>query len=454
MTTVFNKNKPTNNWKGRTFQQISYGIKYNNGNLNTNSNDDYLFKSMPSKGYRKEIASQNVNCNPRTSIKIDDLNIPGGSNFNNLNPNTNALVNTQIINYDNNNCQHPNSDNTHCMDVHSIESNALRRVRSSGMTQKKYNINGKNNYFSSAKEYLNNRNLSFNKNQYFNLAIGDSSSIPGQLGSINNVYKPSGINHCQGELQGGGFQIENTISFVYNPGGLDVTVNLEPGIYDVNKLNNVLHTSMVENGLFWTSKSPSGKKVFLLNFKFDNTSKKIILSSDSISQSIVTTDSTNFEPPLQGIIYNATNYDYFFFNFTNSTEFAELIGFDTNFYPDTLDVASNPAVFTATGTKESSIVTSDFLPIYYKPNNSKFAVQGAVSCGDLITRKKYDTITTVGSSYRSAFGEPTANALAYGVSSYGYTIKDKIGYPIKKTPVISKTGELLQCPARTFVNII
>ena len=34
------------------------------------------------------------------------------------------------------------------------------------------------------------------------------------------------------------------------------------------------------------------------------------------------------------------------------------------------------------------------------------------------------------------------------------TIKDKIGYPIKKTPVISKTGELLQCPARTFVNII
>ena len=453
MTTVFNKNKPNNNWKGRTFQQISYGIKYNNGNLNTNTNDDYLFKSMPSKGYRKEIASQNVNCNPRTSIKIEDLNMPGGSNFNNLNPNTNALVNTQIINYDNNNCQHPNSDNTHCMDVHSIESNALRRVRSSGMTQKKYNINGKNNYFSSAKEYLNNRNLSFNKNQYFNLAVGDSTTIPGQLGSINNVYKPSGINHCQSEVQSSsGLQLQNATTFVYNPGFSNITVTLNPGLYDVDELNSILHTSLVENGLYWTSIQPPGNKVFLINFKLDSTGK-IQLESQSISQSIVITDSGNYIPPSQGIIYGAT-FDYFYLDLNTSKEFADLIGFDTKFYPSGIDVANSPAVFTATGTKELSIGSSNFLPIYYKPNNSKFAVQGAVSCGDLITRKKYDTITTVGSSYRSAFGEPTANALAYGVSSYGYTIKDKIGYPIKKTPVISRTGELLQCPARTFVNII
>lgn len=449
MTTVFNKNRPTNNWKGRTFQQISYGIKYNKGNLNTYTDNNYIFKSQPSKGYRKEIASQNVNCNPRTSIKIEDLNMPGGFNFNNLNPNTNALVNTQIINYDNNNCQHPNSNNTHCMDVHSIESNALRRVRSSGMTQKKYNIDSKNNYFSSAKEYLNNRNLSFNKNQYFNLARGDSTAIPGQLESINNVYKPSGINGCSN------FLLENSVNFVYNAfGSGDITVTLSPGYYNVEKLNTLLQSSLITNGLFWESIVPPGNKVFFLNFKYDFTSKKIQLESQKLSDSIVTTNSSNYNEPTGNITLSPTpNFEYFYLDLTNSPEFAELIGFDTTYHPSTADVANNPSVFTSTGIRKPLII-EDYLPIYYKPSNSKFAVQGAVSSGDLITRKKYDTITTVGSSYRSAFGEPTANALAYGVSSYGYTIKDKIGYPIKKTPVITNTGELLQCPVRTFVNII
>ena len=70
-------------------------------------------------------------------------------------------------------------------------------------------------------------------------------------------------------------------------------------------------------------------------------------------------------------------------------------------------------------------------------------------------RKKYETITTVGDSYRTAYGNPTANALAYGVPSYGYTIKDKIGYPIKKTPVFPKfTNEMRTCRVRTLKNAI
>lgn len=449
MTTVFNKNKPTNNWKGRTFQQISCGIKYNNGNLNTNSNNDYLFKSMPSKGYRKEIASQNVNCNPRTSIKIEDLNMPGGSNFNNINPNTNALVNTQIINYDNNNCQHPNIDNTHCMDVHSIESNALRRVRSSGMTKKKYDIDGKNNYFSSAKEYLNNRNISFNKNQYFNLAIGDSTKTPGQLETVNNVYKPSGINHCPK------FELKTTVTFEYSAfGGANQTVTLNPGYYDVLKLNSILQSSMILNGLFWESISPPGNKVFLINFTYDFANQKVKLESHKLSTSIVTTNSSNYNPPT-GTINLSPAFEYFYIDLSNSLDFANLIGFQDSSYPSISDISNqnNPTVF-ITNSINTPLIKDNYTPIYYKPSNSKFSVQGAVSSGDLITRKKYDTITTVGSSYRSAFGEPTANALAYGVSSYGYTIKDKIGYPIKKTPVISKSGDLLQCPVRKFVNII
>lgn len=79
------------------------------------------------------------------------------------------------------------------------------------------------------------------------------------------------------------------------------------------------------------------------------------------------------------------------------------------------------------GTDENG--NTSYVPVYYKPNNSKFANQGGVSSSTRLVRLKYDTITDVGSSYTAAFGKQTANALAYGVPANGYTIKDKIGYP-------------------------
>jgi hypothetical protein len=78
------------------------------------------------------------------------------------------------------------------------------------------------------------------------------------------------------------------------------------------------------------------------------------------------------------------------------------------------------------------------VPVYYKPNNSQFAQQGGVSSSSFITRLKYDTITNNGGFYAKAYGPATANALAYGGSDETYTIKDKIGFPLTKTPVICK----------------
>ena len=78
--------------------------------------------------------------------------------------------------------------------------------------------------------------------------------------------------------------------------------------------------------------------------------------------------------------------------------------------------------------------------VYYKPNNSKFAQQGAVTASDLIVRRKYNAITNNGASYRKAYGAEVANALAYGVPECGYTIKDKIGYPSPMIPKITPYG--------------
>jgi hypothetical protein len=88
---------------------------------------------------------------------------------------------------------------------------------------------------------------------------------------------------------------------------------------------------------------------------------------------------------------------------------------------------------------------TQYVPVYYKPNNAKFAKQGAVDASSRLARLKYDTITDAGSKMREAYGMQTANALAYGVPANGYTIKDKVGYPNICTPVIKKDGTLVRC---------
>jgi hypothetical protein len=88
---------------------------------------------------------------------------------------------------------------------------------------------------------------------------------------------------------------------------------------------------------------------------------------------------------------------------------------------------------------------SNYVPVYYKPNNTKFGVQGAVDSSARLAQLKYDTITNVGAKMRVAYGPHTANALAYGVPENGYTIKDKIGYPNICTPVIKKDGTMVRC---------
>jgi hypothetical protein len=96
-----------------------------------------------------------------------------------------------------------------------------------------------------------------------------------------------------------------------------------------------------------------------------------------------------------------------------------------------------------TGTANPTIGTP-YVPLYYKPSNSKFASQGGVDSSARLTRLKYDTVTNSANTYMTAYGKHTANALAYGVSSPGYTVKDKVGYAATKTPTVSR-GAVVAC---------
>ena len=92
---------------------------------------------------------------------------------------------------------------------------------------------------------------------------------------------------------------------------------------------------------------------------------------------------------------------------------------------------------------------------HYSPSNEQFSVQGAVSSGDLITRKRYNTITDSAASYTNPLGRDVANALSYGVSSTGYTKKDKLGYPMKVTPTFSKYSDVMKrCSVTKLTNAI
>ena len=92
---------------------------------------------------------------------------------------------------------------------------------------------------------------------------------------------------------------------------------------------------------------------------------------------------------------------------------------------------------------------------HYNPSNAQFAVQGAVTSGDLVTRKRYNTITDSAVSYQAPLGKDVANALSYGASVTGYTLKDRIGYPMKQTPTFSKYNETMKkCFVTKLVNAI
>ena len=89
-------------------------------------------------------------------------------------------------------------------------------------------------------------------------------------------------------------------------------------------------------------------------------------------------------------------------------------------------------------------LTTAFVPVYYKPNNSRFAEQGGVSSSAYILRRKYDTVTDAGAKLQNKFGIATANALAYSTTDSSlYSLKTKTGYPLKQTPRFAPfTGEL------------
>ena len=450
-------------WKGQTFNQVVSHIKKNGSNMDYSLGNN-IFSSQPLKIHRREIASGDCNTT-RNTTTIDEINRPGGSIVNPSGISCNGLVNIVDFNLTTNKSENIGYCASECV-VGTPETNARRRLRSNGMIKKEFDLsNGKQKYYTDTRQYLNSRNKTYAQNNYHYIRHGDSTATPGDSLSLDNIYTNNNTTDCKRyylssnttfsyrwiasnptEALTGSVPVDENDDPINEPAGQygNFTVNLEKGFYDVGDINNALHAQMIINEHYFVDSRNESKR-FFINFVFNSNTRLVELQIDPISQAIIdneelTQPTIETETGTRLPVWNVPTSEQIPQVEVLDNEYKNVIGFAVGFYP--------PANVT-----ESYVVSSTSEPyikprynrVYYKPNNYQYAQQGAVSSSSRVARLKYNTITNNASTYRNAYGLHVANALSYGVPANGYTIKDKIGYPLPKTPVVTSTGELREC---------
>ena len=456
-------------WKGRTITQITSSIKKN---INENENKYNFFIANPLKIYRREIANTGASVS-RSAISIDELNRPNGAISHSAMNTNNGLKNEFDNIIPNNVCENPGPKPNLC--VLSPGENAKRRVRSSGNVKRQFDISKNNDtYYTSSNQYLTSRNRTFQQNQYNYIRQGNSTAKPGDSLSTANIYSPNGLNHCQK------YHIATPVSFKYQwVDNIKYPVSIPAGYYTLEDINAIFKQTMLSNYHYYILATAHNINdvfvfndnflynqniAFLLNIGYNSTYNKVELQA-------VTASIANF-PTEKYMINTGANSSWVTpsvplapgFNILDDNDFKNAIGYTPGYYPNNTTSKgeiTNVAVSNVINdTVKLQTSLSSFNPgiqplyvkLFYKPNNSQFAQQGAVSSSSMTTRIKYNSITSATIPYKNAYGTSVANALAYGVPEFGYTNKDKIGYPNNKTPVFSKYTDDMKICSSTHIS--
>ena len=166
-------------WKGLTFNQLTSVMQKNNDikNTNTNISNTNYFRARPLNIYRKEIANTTTSCTRKT-MSIDELNRPNGYLIYQSTTNQNkGLASTLEIPIPNDSTMLGTASCNTRANCLSQESNARRRVRSSGNIKKKYDPDTNTlNYYTSSNQYLSNRNKTFLQNEFRYQSVAQNNS--------------------------------------------------------------------------------------------------------------------------------------------------------------------------------------------------------------------------------------------------------------------------------------
>lgn len=425
-------------WKGKTFNEISSAIKKNIGD-NGAANIKGIFKANPLKIYRRERSV--FNCTNRTSVSLDVLNAPGGSTVNSTAVECKGLRTTVDINLTENKSERPGTS-TVCF---STAEHAKRRVRSNGMIKKNYNVNKNNDqYYTNSKQYLESRSKTFSQNQYFNIRKGDVTIEPGSNRSMFNVYASNGQSHCPKYI------MTKDVSFSYVwLDGTEHVVDISAGDHEVGDISKRFKEEQEKNKHYYISRNNNNSKVFLLDLTYDRDEEKYIFISKAGGKTpYPTSPATEYD-----IERDEDGNELWANPQTNTTSQVKLnselellngLGFSgaQNIPPFAVGSGANANYSTINNkfegvSNKKALILPQYSAVYYKPSNFKMGVQGAVDSSSRVTRLKYDTVTDNAGKYMNAYGRSVGNALAYGVPEGGYTVKDKIGFPLKSTPKFS-----------------
>ena len=197
-------------WKGQTFQQVTSTIQKN---LPRSDNNMIMTRKMrnPLKIYRREIVTQptGTTCN-RSSVTIAEaMDRPNGAitlPVNNSTTSIQGALSTLDFNLTSNTTERPGtcsgftSPAGMCQDP---ASNALRRVRSAGMIKRNTSDSVVPKYFTDKQQYLANRGLGYQQNEFHFLRtdVANNATVkPGSTtDSVNNTfYGNVSLNYCPG----------------------------------------------------------------------------------------------------------------------------------------------------------------------------------------------------------------------------------------------------------------
>jgi hypothetical protein len=468
-------------WKGRSFNQIVAGLRRNGNSTIFQKQNIHL--AQPIRHYRKEIASVGAPCS-RAAISLDDFMMPGGTIVNTASTNQTTNVEVAEFGLTTNKTERPTTscDRIAC----SKAADARRRVRSSGNVKRAF-IQSKNNdkYYTSTNEYLVSRNLTVAQNQYSYVRFGDATVEPGTGKSVSNIYSPAGINHCA-KVNISGFSTSPLFTYQWID-GTTYNFTIADGFYDLGELIAQFQTTMITRNQYYTNRV-TGKKEFAMNFAYNVRTDRIQIQCKAVNNSSF--PASAYITPVGGTalgIYAVVPVIRILNN-----AFQQIIGVNAGYYPTGLDgnhsvngalittltypgsngsyylqpdlgpgsqspdnnifngaisgsVYPSPIDQNYDGTASPKIGTP-YVPLYYKPSNSKFATQGSVDASSRLARLKYDTITNSASTFTTAYGRHTANALAYGVPGPGATFKERIGYSASCQPKANPfTQQMMKC---------
>jgi hypothetical protein len=408
-------------WKGRTFNQIVTKLKKNKNDM-TSTN---IFIHPPIKQYRRELVSTG-NCS-RATISMTDFNVPGGTVVNSA---TGKGVHIVDFILPNDKTERP--ENNSC----AIRANdARRRMRSSGNIKSVINSDSITTvkYCSSSIQYLESKNRKFDQNNYSVLKYGEPTFKDGIPSTMQNVYTPNGINECAKVV----IKMNGNPLFTYTwINGNTYPIYINDGNYDLEDINKLLINILDINKHYLIDTYRHNSKVYYFKFAYDSASDRIQIQCSRIGQDLFPSEryvewtsfliAIDWEIPIQPTIPQI--------NILNN-EFKNMIGFVIGSYPQNIVINSDKNYYVFG--EKSPIIKSRCKPVYYKPRDVE-------SSSSVVTRLRYETITTAATTYTTPLGRSVASALAYNIPAPGYSYKYVLGYPEDCVPEVDGIRKIMK----------